>query len=147
MGDESAVLWLESWDDLTVVDGGTFQAGMGNFYGEDVITEGSSTWYYNVFDEDAFFADAVSVTNEEGLRKEAEDESVTVIIITGDITLTESFCQSIPMQIAEGVTVIALGTDQDLDEDGNIVSIDGDMREEEFAWHVDRKTVLINTER
>ena len=142
--DENGFLWLESRGDLTVDARAVFSFG-GYSSAEDIV-EGGSSVYYMILDEDALFAgdNAVEATTEEELRAALNDENVSAVTITADITLSEHLTQTRPVRIAAGVTVAALGEDQELDADGNIVPISGDNRAEAWNWTVQGGAVLIN---
>ena len=134
-----AVLWLESWDDLTATSGVETLT---------LFCQGGNAWGCNVddvfsVDEDALFADAVEVADEDELRDALDDDSVAAVRITQSITLSAWLDQEKPVLICEGVTVNALGEDQELDEDGAITTISGDIRDEGWAWNLG-PSVLVN---
>ena len=134
-----AVLWLESWDDLTATSG---------VESLTLFCQGGNVWGCNVddvfsVDEDALFADAVEAASEDELRDALDDDSVAAVRITEDITLSAWLDQEKPVLICEGVTVNALGEDQELDEDGAITTISGDIRDEGWAWNLG-PSVLVN---
>lgn len=137
-----AVLWLESWEDLTLQEGAQF-----SFSGEE-LTVGENTDVYYALNEGEVFKDAQEVSNQDDLIEAMADPEVSSIEITANITLTQAFAQTKPVRIAEGVTVTALGEDQDpvTDEDGTVIGIthtSGENRPSPWNWTV-YGTVLVN---
>ena len=141
-GEGYAVLWLENWEDLTLQDGAQF-----SFSGEE-LTVGENTDVYYALNEEEIFKDAQEVSNQDDLIEAMGDPEVSSIEITANITLTQALAQTKPVRIAEGVTVTALGEDQDpvTDEDGTVIGIThtgGENRPSPWNWTV-YGTVLVN---